>query len=147
MQASPTVHYRSSAPSQSRHVAGLDSVRLVCAAWVLFGHFRFFPLAGFVASWPRVPRLVEAALGNLFSGPAAVIVFFVISGFCIHYPFRDGKPIPLLSYYSRRYLRVLVPMGAAILLGKALGVELTLLKDSILWSLIAEEIYYLLYPA
>src|SRR4051812_5187972 len=146
MQASPTVHYRSSAPSQSRHVAGLDSVPFVCAAGVLFGHFGFFPLPLFVSSRPRVHRLVEAALGNLFSGPAAVIVFFVISGFCIHYPFRDGRPLPLKSYYSRRYVRILIPMAAAIALGVPLHLDLTHLNDSILWSLLCEEIYYLLYP-
>jgi peptidoglycan/LPS O-acetylase OafA/YrhL len=37
-------------------------------------------------------------------------------------------------------------MAAAMLLGRALGLELSLLSDSILWSLVCEEIYYLLYP-
>src|SRR3954463_9589743 len=125
MQAVPTAHAQSSAPSQSRHVAGLDSVCFVCAAWVLFGHFGFFPLSSFVGGSPRIHRVVEAALGNLFSGPAAVIVFFVISGFCIHYPFRDGRPLPLKSYYSRRYVRILIPMAAAIALGVPLHLDLT----------------------
>jgi peptidoglycan/LPS O-acetylase OafA/YrhL len=146
MQAVSTFHGQSSAPNQGRHVAGLDSVRFVCAAWVLFGHFGFFPVSSFVDGSPRIHRVVEAALGNLFSGPAAVIVFFVISGFCIHYPFRDGRPLPLKSYYSRRYVRILIPMAAAIALGVPLHLDLTHLNDSILWSLLCEEIYYLLYP-
>jgi peptidoglycan/LPS O-acetylase OafA/YrhL len=37
-------------------------------------------------------------------------------------------------------------MAAAIAVGNAVGVKLTLLTDSILWSLVCEEIYYLLYP-
>jgi peptidoglycan/LPS O-acetylase OafA/YrhL len=128
-------------------LAGLDSIRAILALVVVFGHAGALPLIDGIDRSSRLGWLIASVYGNSVSGPAAVVVFFVISGFCIHYPFRNGKPIPLLSYYSRRYLRVLVPMGAAILLGKALGVELTLLKDSILWSLIAEEIYYLLYPA
>jgi peptidoglycan/LPS O-acetylase OafA/YrhL len=70
----------------------------------------------------------------------------VISGFCIHYPFRHGALIPLRSYYARRYARVLLPMTAGILLGHPLGIDLGLLSDSILWSLVCEEIYYLVYP-
>jgi peptidoglycan/LPS O-acetylase OafA/YrhL len=90
---------------------------------------------------------IGGAYGNAISGPAAAIVFFVISGFCIHYPFRNGAPIPLKVYYSSRYARVLIPMAAAIALGFPLGLELGLLTDSILWSIVCEEIYYLLYPA
>jgi peptidoglycan/LPS O-acetylase OafA/YrhL len=138
----------SAAPAETGtgRVAGLDTVRFVCAMWVLFGHLGFIPLTGNIDRNSLLGYLIAGAYGNAVSGPAAVVVFFVISGFCIHYPFRHGAPIPLRSYYARRYARVLLPMAAAILLGLPLGINLTLLTDSILWSLVCEEIYYLIYP-
>jgi peptidoglycan/LPS O-acetylase OafA/YrhL len=133
-------------PSTIRHVAGLDSIRFICASWVLFGHLGFFPLTDSFDRATRVGYVVRGFFGNLFCGPAAVIVFFVISGFCIHYPYRDGRPLALKAYYSRRYVRIFVPMVAAIALGVPLRLHLEFLNDSILWSLLAEEIYYFLYP-
>ena len=92
-------------------------------------------------------RLSRALYNNAASGPAAVIVFFVISGFCIHFPFRRATSVtPLAPFYARRYLRILIPVAAAIFLSRPLGVNLGLLGGSILWSLICEEIYYGLYP-
>jgi peptidoglycan/LPS O-acetylase OafA/YrhL len=125
------------------HVGGLDGIRFVCASWVVFGHFGFAPFTQGIDRSHPLGLAVSVLFNNLFSGPAAVIVFFVISGFCIHYPFRDGHPIPLRAYYTRRYLRVLIPMAAAILLAAPLRIDL---MHSVLWSLICEEIYYLLYP-
>ena len=154
---------------ETNRVAGLDTIRFVCALWVLFGHLGFVPFpftvdtfAGstWLGSDERVGsdgstwvgylgyfgNLIAGAYRNAVSAQAAVIVFFVISGFCIHYPFRNGASIPLKSYYSRRYARVLIPMVATIALGHPLGIRLDLLTHSILWSLVCEEIYYLLYP-
>jgi peptidoglycan/LPS O-acetylase OafA/YrhL len=130
----------------TKHVGGLDTVRLVCALAVVFGHIGFVPIFGPVPSGSSLERAARAVYYNAIPGPAAVIVFFVVSGFCIHYPYRDGARIPYLSYYARRYVRILFPMAAAIALGNAVGVKLTLLTDSILWSLVCEEIYYLIYP-
>lgn len=130
----------------SKHVAALDSIRFICASWVLFGHFGFVPMPARLLQLPRVGHLVRGFVGNLFSGEAAVIVFFLISGFCIHYPYRDGRPLRFKAFYARRYVRILIPMAVAILLGVPLQLKLTNLNDSILWSLLCEEIYYLLYP-
>src|SRR5205823_11292822 len=77
---------------------------------------------------------------------AAVIVFFVISGFCINYPYAKGRSLDPKSYFTRRYIRIITPMMVAILLARPLNIKLTLLSDSILWSLLAEEIYYVIYP-
>lgn len=131
----------------SRHVAGLDSIRMICALWVVFGHFGFLPLTTGIDRSSRLGLVVDTLVNVSICGPAAVIVFFVISGFCIHYAYRDGRAIPLKAFYARRYVRILAPMSAAILLGWPLGVDLALLNDSILWSLLCEEIYYFLYPA
>lgn len=89
----------------------------------------------------------------IFNGPAAVIVFFVISGFCIHYPNIGKKTLRLSPYYARRFLRILPPIIVALLLGGVVGARgLRVALDSwqlptILWSLVAELIYYAVYPA
>jgi peptidoglycan/LPS O-acetylase OafA/YrhL len=132
--------------SESKHVAGLDTIRFICATWVLFGHFGVMPLPAIIDRAPQVARVARVFIGNLFCGPAAVIVFFLVSGFCIHYPYRQGRRPPLKAFYARRYVRILIPMAVAIGLGIPLELGLTHLNDSILWSLLCEEIYYLLYP-
>src|SRR5438046_10115626 len=89
------------AARQARHVAGFDTIRFVCALWVLFGHLGFLPLVAGIDRTTRVGYLIAGAFANAVSGPAAVVVFFVISGFCIHYPFRGGTPVPLRSEERR----------------------------------------------
>lgn len=135
-----------SAGPENKHVAGLDTVRFICATWVLFGHFGFLPLPDGIDRLPHVGRIARVFVGNLFSGPAAVIVFFLVSGFCIHYPYRHGRLPAMKPFYARRYVRILIPMAVAIALGVPLELGLTNLNESILWSLLCEEIYYLLYP-
>jgi peptidoglycan/LPS O-acetylase OafA/YrhL len=90
---------------------------------------------------------VRALQNNLFNGQAAVIAFFIISGFCIHFPNRRGFEMPSwAAYYLGRYIRILVPMAVAIALALPLKLKLGIFSDSILWSLLCEEIYYFLYP-
>src|SRR5262249_15263595 len=127
-------------------VRGLDSIRFVLACIVAIGHIGAFPLLQGLDRSPTAGWLVKGLYDVTINGPAAVIVFFVISGFCIHYPYRNGESLRPLQYYPRRYLRILVPLGGAIVLAKLVDVELALLDDSILWSIVCEEIYYLLYP-
>ncbi|GBO55653.1 O-antigen acetylase [Pseudanabaena sp. lw0831] len=128
-----------------RRVRGLDAIRFFLALWVVFGHLGFVPLE--LDKSNIVGKIIAGIYGNSFSGPTAVIVFFVVSGFCIHYPFRHNKRLFLIPYFSRRHLRIWIPIIIAVLAGNPLGVKLTLLQDSILWSLLAEEIYYLIYPS
>jgi peptidoglycan/LPS O-acetylase OafA/YrhL len=128
-------------------VAGLDSIRCICALWVLFGHFGFIPMfAGFDNS-TLIRQAIHVIYNNTFAGPAAVIVFFVISGFCIHFPYRKEEPPSWSVYYLRRYVRIFPPMVVAITMARVLDVRLPIFNDSILWSLICEEIYYALYPS
>lgn len=125
-------------------VRGLDTLRFFLALWVVFGHLGIFPIG--IDESNVLGKIFAGIYSNFFSAPAAVIVFFVISGFCIHYPFRNNKKLLLIPYFARRHLRIWVPIIAAILLGLPLGIKLTLFQNSILWSLLAEEIYYLIYP-
>src|SRR4029079_14340601 len=134
-------------PTTLDRVHGLDSIRFVCALWVFFSH----------GAAPAIPDLfpqasptniaLTAVWAHIWSGQAAVMIFFVISGFCIHFPFAHSDRQPRLSeFYARRFLRLLVPLAAVIPLSRLLSVPLVLYHNSILWSLLAELIYYLWYP-
>jgi peptidoglycan/LPS O-acetylase OafA/YrhL len=129
----------------ARRVLPISSIRFVLAMWVVIGHFGIPILAeqqhGSVLQAARFLR------NNAINGPAAVIVFFVISGFCIHFPNRAGLTVrSWKAYYARRYLRILIPMAVAVALAVPLKMQFGLFTDSILWSLLCEEIYYLIYP-
>jgi len=134
---------------KDRHrIRGLDSIRFLAALTVAVEHSQLPPLTtGFdPASLPA--RMVNGFYSGSISGPAAVIVFFVISGFCIHYPYAN-RPFNLLEFYSRRILRILLPLCAALLLMHRAGFpenDPDWLSGVPAWSLIAEVIYYLLYP-
>ncbi|MBC8140650.1 MAG: acyltransferase [Armatimonadetes bacterium] len=128
----------------NHRVQGLDSIRFVCALWVLFRHSG----GPFPGGNSAAENLVQSAFMGLISGQAAVIVFFVISGFCIHYPFRHGRVVDLPSFYSRRLVRIALPVLAMFAAGYPLGFRLPQggLQQTVLWSIVAEVIYYILYP-
>jgi peptidoglycan/LPS O-acetylase OafA/YrhL len=123
---------------------GLDTIRFVCAIWVVISHLGGIPIFDDAAKSNIIGAIVRVLYRNLCpSGSTAVIIFFVISGFCIHYPHSKQLEIPnLLEYFSRRYLRVGVPLLMAMTISALFKTSL----DSILWSLIAELIYYTIYP-
>ncbi len=129
------------AAAPTRHIRGLDGLRFVLALWVAFGHGAFIPLPAALDH-----GVVRGLFNSIPNGAAAVMVFFVISGFCIHYPFRAARSIDLLGFYARRHIRILLPIVAAVLIARPLGIQLSLFQDSILWSLVCEEIYYTIYP-
>lgn len=126
-------------------VLPISSLRFVLALCVVIGHFGLPILR--TPPHNKILWAVRALLGISFNGPAAVIVFFVISGFCIHFPNRKGLAVKSWRmYFARRYLRILIPMSVAIALSVPLKMQFGLLSYSILWSLLCEEIYYLIYP-
>ncbi len=127
-------------------VVGLDALRFVAALWVVFAHCGPFPLTEGLDRTSIVGLVVQGGYGNLFAGVPAVIVFFVISGFCVHYPYRTVSTLEVVPYLVRRYLRIGIPLLLAMLLAVPLHVNLSLFHNSILWSLAAELIYYTLYP-
>lgn len=131
----------------------LDAWRFILALWVAVGHYQTIPILGNpdtgTGLWFRVKHVWSMAV----FAPPAVIVFFVISGFCIHLPFSGEAKVNIWRFYLRRYTRILIPVVAALVLfriadGKLiLKGEHSILWESVLWSLVCEEIYYLLYPA
>jgi peptidoglycan/LPS O-acetylase OafA/YrhL len=133
-------------PAISHRIVGLDSIRFLCALIVMLGHY------GLQAHEPHLhhaPAAMQALVGIyncLFNGPAAVIVFFVISGFCIHFPMRHGKPLAVAPYYTRRMLRILPPAVVFFLVLRYVLHDTIALKETSLWSVLCETTYYLLYP-
>jgi len=115
-------------------VKGLDSLRFAMAIIVLIGHGGV-PKTGL--------KYLDGFLGNSFVGIAAVIFFFVISGFVIYYPFSLGvKKINIAEFYLKRITRVAIPALVAFIIYK---VTFNLYMG-VVWSLFCEVIYYLLYP-
>jgi peptidoglycan/LPS O-acetylase OafA/YrhL len=128
-------------------VAGLDSIRFVCSFVVVLFHFGLIPRSVFGPDPHGLAALGRGVLGSLFNGPAAVIVFFVISGFCIHFPYRNAPSVNVPAYYSRRLIRIGGPALVALCLWGLVGVRVESQDAGIFWSVICEVEYYLLYPA
>jgi peptidoglycan/LPS O-acetylase OafA/YrhL len=151
MIASPskTVSARFSGPG---YFPILDGLRFILAFWVAVGHFEMIPLFGDYNAGVGFWHFVRHAWSTIVFGTPAVIVFFIISGFCIHLPFRGTGEIDIGRYYLRRYTRILIPVVGALVVYRLLGQQMILwgehsiLWESPLWSLACEEIYYAFYP-
>ena len=129
-----------------RRIAGLDSIRFLCAAIVMLGHIGLLNSRMLGSSHTGIATIVVGVFNCLFNGPAAVIVFFVISGFCIHFPFRGQRVLSVPLFFARRFIRILPPAIIVVLILK-MGLKAQLNpEDSVLWSVICEGIYYLIYP-
>jgi len=130
----------------------LDALRFVLALWVMLGHYVPLPLFAGVDAASPFGRWVTHGWSSLIFGIPAVMVFLVISGFCIHFPHQGDAPMAVGRYYLRRFTRILVPVAAALCVYRAFGERLefrgegSILWLSPLWSLACEEIYYAAYP-
>lgn len=130
----------------------LDALRFVLALWVAIGHYGIFPLFAGVDEATPFGHFLTHAWSTVSFGTPAVIVFFIISGFCIHLPFRGNKSLPVGHFYLRRYTRILIPIAGALCVYRLAGDRLhfwgehSILWESPLWSLLCEEIYYAAYP-
>ncbi|HJT78022.1 MAG TPA: acyltransferase family protein [Gemmataceae bacterium] len=130
---------------KEQRIRGLDTIRFLLAVIVVVYHTNSFPLLTGIDEGSAVGHLVKKWYQTCINGQAAVIAFFVISGFCIHYPFRKTAP-RLLSYFPRRLFRTVTPVAALLVLARVCRVSMPVLGPSVLWSLICEEVYYFLYP-
>lgn len=83
----------------------------------------------------------------VFNGQAAVIAFFLISGFCIHFPYASGRRFELFPFLLSRLVRIMIPVAAYLFLLRIVpGTDSTTQLRYILWSVWCELIYYGLYP-
>ena len=93
----------------------LDALRGIAAAVVLFSHYDF-PRE---EMWPAVRHLLDhSPLFFFINAPAAVTLFFVLSGFVLARPFvgPDARRYRYLPFAVRRFFRVYVPFAVVIVL-------------------------------
>ena len=111
--------------NSSSRIIGLDSIRFIAAVWVMFYHVGYPPLLEGLDRSHGLGKVIGAAYDCLFCGPASVIVFFVISGFCI---------------------RILLPWFAWLGFVHWVGMTYDTVGAMVGWSIECELIYYTCYP-
>ena len=128
-------------------VHGVDTLRIAAAIWVVFGHGGFPDIGAEIGRVsPAFGKLVHSVLATSFNGAAAVVIFFIISGFCIHYP-NVGKPaLDWKTFLLRRACRIGIPMAIVSGIAVMLGPRYLAGVSAVFWSLYCELIYYALYP-
>jgi peptidoglycan/LPS O-acetylase OafA/YrhL len=137
----------SDAFSQTKLKSGkIDAIRFLAAFWVLVFHLQPPEFSKLVPShFATLGRALQSLSVSIFNGPAAVIVFFVISGYCIHSAYHREATLGPINYFVSRFVRIGLPLVVALALVQALDVGSDPV-DSVLWSLYCEMIYYAVYP-
>ena len=135
-------------------VAGLDSLRGVLALWVVFSHSAGYGSLSFGQWSNHFLRRLAWLFQISFNGQAAVVLFFVISGFCIHWPVACSGSLHTGRFLARRFIRIGLPLIGALVFGWCCGWRIHLARVPYepgvlgvpLWSLWCEMLYYLCYP-
>jgi peptidoglycan/LPS O-acetylase OafA/YrhL len=98
-------------PIARQRLDHVDGLRAVAALWIVLGH-------SIESSVPRAwlnQNIAGAIVGTLYYGQVAVMVFLVLSGFCLYYPCvrrnRDGPVLGVTyeQYLYRRARRIMPP--------------------------------------
>jgi peptidoglycan/LPS O-acetylase OafA/YrhL len=122
-------------------VSGVDSLRFVLAMIVFLSHLDN-AIAAYLKSFPHVLlRLAGIGVNHAWLGPGAVIGFFVISGFVIHYPL-IGTELNAKPFLVRRWVRVGIPLLVVAIASSFID-RFDLIP---IWSLYCELVYYTIYP-
>ena len=131
--------------SDAERIGGLDSVRALAALSVMLTHILVPNLEGLLSFTPLAGTAIPALSKYIITG-IPVITFFVVSGFCIHYPYQT-KSLPVLSFLAARWIRLLLPTLVAIMVAMIAKLATYNFWDGyILWSIVCELFYYTLYP-
>lgn len=125
----------------NRWFYGVDSIRFILAVIVVLRHFDNVYAIALKNSAHSVLRYFGYFLSNAFEGVSAVIAFFIISGFVIHYPNKSGIR-NLKEFWIRRLLRIAIPLAVILLAGIGFNHP----EKTVVWSLYCELIYYGIYP-
>jgi len=98
----------------------LDSLRGLASLSVVLLHFvdMFYPHDRIAMRTPDQARVL-ALLSPFYGGHAAVVVFFLLSGFVLALPYMAGRREPYSRFLLRRVVRIYLPYLAA--LGVAVG--------------------------
>lgn len=113
----------------ARRITALDGLRGWAALLVVVHHcLMVLPELAQPYFEDRPPQpgwadvLVYSPLHSLWDGPAAVLVFFVLSGFVLTLPFlRPAEPGRWTAYYPARIVRLYLPVFFAVVLAVALA--------------------------
>jgi peptidoglycan/LPS O-acetylase OafA/YrhL len=128
-------------------IQGLDSMRFICGLSIVIYHYGGLVPTSYLGNGHGLfAAITRGTLSSLFNGPAALIIFFVISGFGIHFASRKDLTVNVPSFWSRRLIRAGGPALIAFFLWVWSGVQLSPEEPGPFWSLICEIEYYLLYP-
>jgi peptidoglycan/LPS O-acetylase OafA/YrhL len=108
-------------------IHSLDSLRGLAAVSVVFLHI--LSIYGAKDSWAISAThgnflaflLVRTPVGIFFAGGAAVILFFILSGFVLSLPFLSDHPQSYHTFVIRRICRIYLPYAAALFI--AIGVR------------------------
>ncbi|MGH9597467.1 MAG: acyltransferase family protein, partial [Edaphobacter sp.] len=103
---------------ERKHFGELDSLRGIAAVAVMFFHFHLL--------WEESPHhewsewlFMFPPLKFLIAGHAAVILFFLLSGFVLALPQIRGKKQRYAEYISKRVCRIYMPYLVALFLAVA----------------------------
>lgn len=121
----------------------LDAIRFVAAVWVAISHGAL-PLRSLFSD--PIARLIAGGFESTFSGVSAVMVFFIVSGLCIHLPNADAGSLPVAKFLVRRYARIGVPLIVILYVTPLVGARAEAKNSAVLWSVYAELVYYSIYP-
>jgi peptidoglycan/LPS O-acetylase OafA/YrhL len=102
----------------------LDLLRACAALSVVWVHYWRYPRDNLAANWPVVSaaltegdRWLKAVWPRGWSHPG-VLLFIVLSGFCIHLPQAGGAaPVGLRAFFRRRFFRIYPVFAAGLALG------------------------------
>jgi peptidoglycan/LPS O-acetylase OafA/YrhL len=119
-------------PGVPERVAYVDGLRGLAALAVLGFHATHYWCKGLA---PDNPFAFFFRLGTY-----GVDLFFVLSGFCLAYPFlRTGRPLDVVRYASRRIVRILPPYYAAIAVLAVALVAAGTVPD--FWSILTQALF------
>jgi peptidoglycan/LPS O-acetylase OafA/YrhL len=109
--------------AKSHHLEWIDVLRGFAAMWVIIYHSRSELWVGFneihrtPTAYSAFDRLTAWLSVPISFGGSAVMLFFVISGFCVHLPYAaNSRPFEIKAYSLRRAWRILPPYQFAVLL-------------------------------
>jgi peptidoglycan/LPS O-acetylase OafA/YrhL len=104
-------------------IKSLDGLRGVAALIVVFHHILLtvpslalayeFTEPRYAHDWLDI--LTYTPLHLIWDGPAAVVIFFVLSGYVLSVPYAAGKTGGWRSYYPQRLLRLYLPVWGALI--------------------------------
>lgn len=117
-----------------KHLAYLDGMRGLCALFVLIHH-------SWLTIWPIFIRdhhpsgIMALLTGWMLYGHFAVVVFIVLSGFCLTLPLvRTDAGLDTWRFFRKRIRRILPPYYAAMLFSIVLGLTLVSRKTGTHWD-------------